>query len=116
ADLDALVSRERGHIVSVEHDAAARRPKKATDHFEKWRLARTIRSDDGAQLARFHGERHVTHGDKIAEALGGVLHFQEIHASLFARMTPSRPRGKNSTTITNSNPTNDIQLTVMLER
>ena len=29
---------------------------------------------------------------------------------------PSRPRGKNSTTSTNSRPTNDIQFTVTLDR
>jgi hypothetical protein len=31
-------------------------------------------------------------------------------------MKPSNPRGKNKTTMTNSSPTNDIQLTVMLDR
>jgi len=55
--------RHRGHVVSVEYDAAARRPKEAADHVEKRRLARAIRSDDGAQLARLHGERYVTHRD-----------------------------------------------------
>jgi hypothetical protein len=38
-----------------------------------------------------------------------------IHASRL-RLKPSKPRGKNSTTATNSVPTNDIQLTVALER
>ena len=80
------------------------------------RLARTVRSDDRAQLARFHGERYVAHGDQTAEGLADIFHFQENDVSLFGRMTPRRPRGKNKTTSTNSNPTNDIQLTVTLER
>ena len=60
-------------------------------------------------------KRDVAHGDEAAEALGDVVDLEDVHALLLWKK-PSRPRGKNSTTSTNSRPTNDIQLTVMLER
>ena len=64
-------------------------------------------------------QRNVAHRHQIAEPLGDVLDFENVdglaHALLRCR-NPSSPRGKNSTTSTNSRPTNDIQLTVMLDR
>ena len=62
-----------------------------------------------------HVQRHVADGHEIAESLGDVVDFEDVHALLRCRK-PSSPRGKNSTTSTNSSPTNDIQLTVMLDR
>ena len=60
-------------------------------------------------------QRDVAHRHEIAEPLGDVVDFENVHALLRCRK-PSSPRGKNSTTRTNSRPTNDIQLTVTLDR
>ena len=52
---------------------------------------------------------------RLPNRLVTLLDFENVHALLRCRK-PSKPRGKNSTTSTNSSPTNDIQLTVMLDR
>src|SRR6185312_1482306 len=116
----ALVRRHQGDIAPVEFDGAGARRQKAADQIEERRFAGAVRPDDRAQLAFGDAERHVLHRHETAEAFGRIPDFEHVHAASQAarlrRMKPSRPRGKNSTTSTNSIPTNDIQLMVMLER
>ena len=50
---------------------------------------------------------------RLPKCLVTLLDLEQAHARAFRWSMPSTPRGKNSTTSTNSRPTNDIQLTVM---
>src|SRR5579872_2626337 len=106
---------EMRNVATVEFDAAGRRRKESTDQIEKGGLARAVGADNGAQLALCDVERDVAHRDQVAEPLGDAVDFEDVHALPRCRK-PSRPRGKNSTTRTNNRPTNDIQLTVMLDK
>src|SRR6185437_12244540 len=106
---DALMRRQSGDVAAVEADGAGGRREKSADQVEEGGLAGAVRPDDRAQFALRHIERNLAHRDEIAEALGDVVDFEHVHALLRCRK-PSNPRGKNSTTRTNSSPTNDIQL------
>ena len=90
--------------------------KETADEIEERRLAGAVRPDDGAQFPFLHGKRDAAHRHQAAEAFADVVDFKNAHAALLRAMTPSRPRGKNSTMATKSIPTKDIQLTVMLDR
>ena len=94
------------------------RREKAADQIEERGFAGAVRPDDRAQLALGDAERDVLHRDETAEAFGRRSLTSSTFMLLSPRLAamPSRPRGKNSTTSTNSMPTNDIQLMVMLER
>jgi hypothetical protein len=116
AELHAPMGGKRRDVDPVEGDPSRARRKKAADQVEEGRLAGAVRSDDGAQLSLRHAKRDAVHGHEIAEALGDIIDFQDVHAALLRAMTPNRPRGKNNTTATNSMPTKDIQLTVRLDR
>ena len=113
---DSRFGRKRRDITSFENDRSAGRREQPADEVEKGRLTCSVRTDDRTQLAFLHGERYVVHRDQVSESLGGVADLQDVHARPVRRMKPSNPRGKNSTMTMNSNPTNDIQLTVRLER
>src|SRR6202521_2186063 len=115
AERDPLMRGEPRDIAAVEIDGAGGRRKESADQVEEGGLAGAVRSDDGAQFALCHIKRDAADGDEIAETLADILDFKNVHALLRCRK-PSNPRGKNSTTRMNSSPTNDIQLTVMLDR
>ena len=106
----AVMSRPSNAIVPED------RREESADEIEERGLAGAVGSDDRAKLAFVDGQRHVAHGDQAAEAPADVPDLEHAHASLSRRMKPSKPRGKNSTIAMNSTPTNDIQLTVMLDR
>src|SRR5580698_4414074 len=113
------MGRKLGDVLAVEPDRARGRRKESADQVEEGGLAGAVRPDDGAHLAFGHIERDVAHRHQIAEAFCHVLNLENVdgaaHALLRCRK-PSSPRGKNNTTSTNNSPTNDIQLTVMLDR
>src|SRR3569832_813967 len=111
----ALMRRKTRDVDAVEDNVAGGRRKDAAYQGEERSLARAIRPDDGAQFALGDAERDIAHGHQIAEPLGDAVDIENVHALLRCR-NPKRPRGKNSTTRTKSRPTNDIQLTVTLER
>src|ERR1700753_4171038 len=115
ATSDALMGRKAGDVLAVEGDAAGGRRKVAADQVEEGRLAGAVRADDGAEFALGDVERHVAYRDQTSKPLGDIADFEDVHALLLCRK-PSSPRGKNSTTRTNRRPTNDIQLTVTLDR
>ena len=69
------------------------RRKKAADQVEEGGLAGAVRPDDRAQFALRHVQRNVAHRDEIAEALGDVLDFENVHALLRCRK-PSKPARK----------------------
>ena len=116
AELDALLRRQPRDRPAVEHDLARGGREEAGDQVEERRLARTIGADDGAQFARRDAERYLAHRDQAAECLGDAADLQHgTHAALRRRSIPSRPRGKNSTTSTNSRPMKLIQFTVIDE-
>ena len=56
---------------------------KAADQVEEGGLARAVRSDHRAQLARLDRHRHVVDGDQAAEMLRDVLHRQQTHVVAF---------------------------------
>src|SRR6185437_12765373 len=108
-----------GDVLAVELDGARGRREESADQVEEGGLAGAVRSDDRAHLALRHVERDVAHRHQIAEPFGDVLDFEDVHGlahTLLRCRNPSSPRGKNSTTSTNRRPTNDIQLTVTLDR
>src|SRR5450755_2699217 len=112
---NALMGRKLGNILAIEGDGARGRREKSRDQVEEGGFASAIRPDDRAQLPLCHIERDVAYRHQIAESLGDIIDLENVHALLRCRK-PSNPRGKNRTTRTNNSPTNDIQLTVMLER
>src|SRR5579883_158699 len=130
AELDAAMGGDQGHVAAVEQDASAGRRKEAAEQIEEGRLAGAVRADNGAELAARDGERYVAHRDEVAEALAHRIDFENgarrlgfacaarpsfaAHAPARLPIKPSRPRGKNRTTRTKSNPTKDIQFTVTL--
>ena len=116
AELDPRVRRHSGDVAPVEYHAACGRREQATDEIEERGLAGAVRADHRPQFSLRHRKRDVADGREPAEMLGSGDDFQQHHAWTLRRMAPSSPRGKNSTTNTNSSPMNDIQLTVMLER
>src|SRR5258708_7016082 len=107
--------RQFGDILAIEADRAGGRREKSGDQVEEGGLAGAVRPDDRAHLALRDIQRYIAYRHEVTEALGDVVDLEDVHALLRCRK-PSRPRGKNRTTRMNRRPTNDIQLTVTLER
>ena len=73
----AVIDRQRGDVLSVEHDAAGVRDDLAGELADQRGLAGAVRADDGLQLARHHVERDIVGGDHAAEALGQALDLEQ---------------------------------------
>ena len=64
------VGRQPGDVLAVENDRARRRPQHAGQAIEERALAGAVGADDGADLARGHGEVDVVERGQPAEADG----------------------------------------------
>ena len=85
---DDPVRGQLGDRFPLEHDAARVGPDQPRHDVEKRRLARTVRPDDGADLALRHGEGDVLERPKASERLYDLSDFEKDHL----RMHPSFPR------------------------
>ena len=75
---DALMRGENRHILAEEADQPGRRQEIAGDAVEERGLARAVRTENRAPLARAHGERHIGNGGQRAEHLRDAAQFQRV--------------------------------------
>src|SRR5262249_38900780 len=100
-----------------EPGAAFVGPRLAGDDVHHRGLARAVRADDAAQLARLDVERQRVQRLEAVEADGELLEVEDVlgdlHAAPASRraairrpagQSPTRPRGRNSVTPTNNAP------------
>jgi len=67
-----------GDIEAVERDVTARRGEKLGQQVENSRLAGSVGSDQGMNMAPFDTQVYIAHGNKAAKLLGEVFGFKDM--------------------------------------
>ena len=86
---DAVPGRHRGDVAPLEAHGPGARPQPAADHADQRRLARPVRADDGADLARLDPDGDVLDRAQAAEAAPEPLGLEQSRGHGRLR----RPRG-----------------------